>query len=453
VEEAAERGLRAVGPGAALVTATRERSLTLRFARSRATQATSVDDLGVDVVVLVDGHVGRAYANATDEDALRNCARAAWRAAEAASRAAGRGQYPGFPDPTPPRAHSGHDAETARLDPAAAGEALAAVFAVAGQVGAEASGVWTTGEVETAIASSAGAALRDRVTDAFLKVVAFDPRGRSGYAAQTAVAARALDAGAVTARAARKATTEAAELAPLPPGQYPVVMERHAGGELLWVLGRTAFNGLAHVEGRGALVGRLGTRVASPGVNVSDSPRYATTLPRAFDAEGVPKAPLALIQDGVAHRVVHDLRSAALAGAESTGHAGAAGGSEHGPLAANLVMIGGGAADADELCRPIERGIYVTRLWYTNVVRPQEALFTAVTRDGTFLIEDGRATRPLADMRITDGALGILARVKALGARSELTSDGELYGRRFASGAVCPPLRADHVRFTGSAAE
>ena len=173
-------------------------------------------------------------------------------------------------------------------------------------------------------------------------------------------------------------------------------MEHHAVGTLLEMLAGAAFNGLAHAEERGALVGKLGTRVAAPAINLSDSPRFRGTLPRAFDAEGVPKAPLPLIQDGVAHRVVHDTRSAALAGASTTGHALAPAGSPDGPLPTNLVLIGGGAADEQELCHPVERGIYVTRLWYANLVRPREALVTAVTRDGTFLIEDGAGDPPVA---------------------------------------------------------
>ena len=171
---------------------------------------------------------------------------------------------------------------------------------------------------------------------------------------------------------------------------------------LLDFLGWLAFNGLAHAEGRGALSGRLGTRVAAPAINLSDSPRFARTLPRAFDAEGVPKAPLPLIQDGVAHAVVHDTRSAARAGggARSTGHALAPGGASYGPLPTNLVLIGGGAADEHELAAPIERGLYVTRFWYVNPVHERSALLTGTTRDGTFLIEDGRdhaagARRPL----------------------------------------------------------
>jgi predicted Zn-dependent protease len=229
------------------------------------------------------------------------------------------------------------------------------------------------------------------------------------------------------------------------------VFEPHGVGTLLDLLGFSAFNGLAHAEGRGALSDRLGGKVAAPAINLSDSPRFARTLPRGFDAEGTPKAPLPLIQDGVAHGVVHDVRSAALAGAASTGHALAPGGASYGPHPTNLVLAGGGVANEEQLCAPIERGIYVTRLWYGNVVRPKETLVTAVTRDGTFLIEDGEVTRPLRDLRVTDSVLSILSSVQALTAGQQLTSEGEFYGRRFATGVVCPALRVGAVRFTGPA--
>ena len=189
--------------------------------------------------------------------------------------------------------------------------------------------------------------------------------------------------------------------------------------------------------------------MASAAVNLSDSPRYHGTLPRSFDAEGVPKAPLPIIQDGVAMSVVQDTRTAAGAGRSSTGHASAPGGSPYGPLPTNLVLVGGGAEDVHELARPIERGVYVTRLWYVNAVRPKETLLTGVTRDGTFLIEDGKIGRPLVDMRFTDSGLGILERTQALARDARLTSDGEFYGRRSASGVVCPALRASSMRFTG----
>jgi PmbA protein len=447
----AERALAAVPPAdGALVLVVRERSLLMRYARSRPTQATSVDDLTVDVAVLRGGHVGRSATNCTDLRGLAACAERAAAAAEAAARTSTPGPYPAFPASRPPRPHEGHDPETARLDPEAGGCALRAAFAAAEARGVEAHGIWTVGEVETAIASGNGAELAERVTDAHMKVVCVAPSGRSGFAAATAPALRSIDPRATAECAAAKAAV-GGEPAELPPGEHPVVMEPHAVGELLYLLSTSAFNGLAHVEGRGALAGRLRQRVAAPQVNVSDSTRYPGTLPRGFDAEGVAKAPLPLIQDGIAHRVVHDTRSAALAGEATTGHALAPGGEPFGPMPTNVVMIGGGAESVEDLCAPVERGVYITRLWYANVVRSKQSLVTALSRDGTFLIENGRIAGPLPDLRLTDRVLDMLARVEALSARSTLTSGGEFYGRRFATGVVCPAVRFAAVRFTATA--
>ena len=102
----------------------------------------------------------------------------------------------------------------------------------------------------------------------------------------------------------------------LKPGEYRVVLDHAAVGTLLEFLGWLAFNGLAHAEQRGALSGRLGERVARP---LRQPRRLAARTRHAaarFDAEGVPKRPLPLIQDGIAHAVVHDTRSAAQAARE-----------------------------------------------------------------------------------------------------------------------------------------
>ena len=449
VSELAERAV-AAAPGEALAHVSRERSLLLRFAANRPTQATAIDDLTVELAIVRDGHVGRATTNGTGDEALAACARRAAGAADTAAAASRSGSHPGFGELESARGHQGRDPETARLDPATGGAALAAAFAAAERHGIEAHGIWSAAEDERAVATSAGAAVLDRTTDAFMKVICIAPGGRSGYASQTAVAAAEIEPDLLAERAAAKAAVPG-EPAELEPGEYPVVMEPQAVGWLLDLLGGTALNGLAHAEGRGALVGRLGERVAAPAINLADSPRYHGTLPRAFDAEGTAKGPMPLIQDGVARAVVHDRRSAALAGTETTGHALTPGGDPHGPHPVNLVLAGGGAGDLAELCKPVERGIYLTRLWYANVVRPKETLITAVTRDGTFLIEDGRVTRPLRDLRLTDSVLGILSRAEGLTAAQQLTSDGEFYGRRFAHGVVCPGLRASAVRFTGAA--
>jgi PmbA protein len=455
VSAALELAQRAVegARGDALAYAVRERSLMLRFADGRPTQATSIDDVSVELAVVRDGHVGRASTNTSDAPALAACARRAEAAAEAAAASSREGVHPGFGAGAAAASagdSTGHDPATAALNPSAGGAALRAVFAIADRHGLSAHGIWSAAEQERAFATSSGRSGLDRTTDAFMKVICIAPDGRSGYAARTAVAAGSLDPERLAERAAAKARAQG-EPAELPPGEYPVVLEPHAVGWLLDLLGETALNGLAHAEGRGALAGRLGHALTAPSINLADSPRASSTLPRAFDAEGVPKSPMPLIQDGVARGVVHDRHSAAIAGAESTGHAIAPGGHPQGPRPVNLVLSGGGAADLDELCAPVERGIYVTRLWYANVVRPKETLITAVTRDGTFLIEDGHVTRPLRDLRLTDSVLRILSRVSDLTAGQELTSDGEFYGPRFAYGVVCPGFRASAVRFTGAA--
>ncbi len=449
--ELAQRAV-AEARGDALAHVTRERSLTLRFADGRPTQATALDDLSVEVAVVRDGHVGRASTNALHGEALAGCARRAEAAGDAAAAASRHGVHPGFGAIGAPcgGGNEGHDPSTAELNPSIGGVALSGVFAVAERHALSAHGIWSAAEQERAFATSSGHSALDRTTDAYMKVICIAPGGRSGYAAKTAVAAGALEADRLAERAAAKAAVPGAPVE-LPSGEYPVVMEPHATGWLLDLLGDTALNGLAHAERRGAFAGRLGQAVAAPAINLADSPRGASTLPRAFDAEGVPKTPMPLIQDGVAGAVVHDRHSAALAGVDTTGHATAPGGHPHGPRPVNLVLAGGGATDLDELCAPVDRGIYVTRLWYANVVRPKETLITAVTRDGTFLIEDGRVTRPLRDLRVTDSVLRILSRASDLTAGQELTSDGEFYGRRFAYGVVCPGLRASAVRFTGPA--
>jgi predicted Zn-dependent protease len=114
------------------------------------------------------------------------------------------------------------------------------------------------------------------------------------------------------------------------------------------------------------------------------------------------------------------------------------------------VLSGGGAADAAQLASTIERGIYVTRLWYVNTVREKETLLTGMTRDGTFLIEDGVISRPLRDVRFTDSILRLLEATEELTTRQRLVTEGEFYGRRFAHGVVCPALRADGFRVTGA---
>ena len=230
--EIAERALALAGPGEAQVTVMRERSLVSRFSRSAPTQATAVDDTEVVVLVVRDGHTALASTNRLDDDALRDTARRADAAARASAHA-GAGGYPGLARARRARQarraarrragaaapDRGFDAATARLDPAQAGAALAAAFAVAAEHGLEAFGIWTAGAVRTAIASSTGLRRDEEVTDAFMKVICRDAGGRTGFAAATAGAAAAIDAHALARQAAAKVGERAARRAR--PGHVP----------------------------------------------------------------------------------------------------------------------------------------------------------------------------------------------------------------------------------------
>jgi predicted Zn-dependent protease len=150
---------------------------------------------------------------------------------------------------------------------------------------------------------------------------------------------------------------------------------------------------------------------------------------------------VAFFEHGVARDVVYDRETAARDGRESTGHALPAP-NTHGPLPMNLFLATGDAAPED-LLAGIERGIYVTRFWYVNVVHPTETVLTGMTRDGTFLIERGEIGPPIRNLRFTMSVLEALSGVERIG-RDPYLLPGWL------GGSVVPALRLGRFRFSGA---
>jgi predicted Zn-dependent protease len=438
----AEAALGAADPGAdvqLLARAWHERSLRAELAGSSYGTTEAAQRSGVEVLAIVDGHAARAADLGATPATAELAASRALAAAEALALAAGSGDHPGLPEPAVGRAHQAFDAATARLE--GWHETLDSALAAPGSTRLD--GHWEAGVVTTAMAATNGLSVTDATTDAELRLAVRAVQG--AVATRLAPAASALDGAALAREALALAATGAAEpLAPTPTGTLPVVLGPDAVATLLALLGRTAFNGLLHAEGRGALAGRLGARIGAPAINLSDTPRLNGTLPRAFDAEGVPKAPIPLVQDGVAHRVVHDTRSAARAGgaARSTGHALAPGGSATGPEPRNLVLIGGGVSDDAELAAAIAHGVYVPRIEALALLDLASTAFTAVA-PAARLIRGGTIGEPLAPSRIGGTALEMLARTEALTSRTRLAGWVERPPStpRFAWGAVVPALR------------
>ena len=422
----AERTLRhAAGP--ALVRVRHARGILVPFGPADTGTARQSDDARVDVVCLHDGRAGTATVAAVGDAALRD----AMRLADAAARSAAAPPHTGIPDPAQPEEHHGFDPATAALDTVLACDVARAALDVSRAAGAELLGVVELADTAVAVASTAGARLADRVTRAAVSIA-----GGGRLCGDAAVRAADLDAAGIAAELLGSMPRgEAAEAAA---GPQHVVFGSRAVAQLLDALGGCAFNGLLHAQGHGALAGRLGDQVGASSVTLTDAPRDTSTLPRAFDAEGVPKTALTLVQDGVARSVVHDARSAAVAGGSTTGHALAPGGAPAGPRPSNLVLRAGGADGEAGLMAPVARGLLIPAFADLDLTDPGTARFTARTR-GALLVEDGVAHRPVGEIRIADDALRILMATEELGSRARLVI------RPDGSGIVCPPLRASGV--------
>jgi predicted Zn-dependent protease len=265
--------------------------------------------------------------------------------------------------------------------------------------------------------------------------------GGAGYADRVSSHLSEIDAATTGAEAIEKAQrTRGAE--PIEPGEYPVVLEEYAVGELLEYLAYMGFSGLSVEEGRSFM--RPGEKITGDNITIWDDGHDPSGLPMPFDFEGVVKKRVELITRGVATGLVHDLASAARAGTESTGH-GLAAPNPFGAWATNLFMAGGDAAGKEDLASGIDRGVWVTRLWYVNPVHPKNSQLTGMTREGTFLIENGRVTRPIKDMRFTQSIMEAF-----LGATA-LTRDTKLQGGNdydFVSAARVPAVQLKSFNFT-----
>ncbi|HLZ47090.1 MAG TPA: metallopeptidase TldD-related protein, partial [Candidatus Limnocylindria bacterium] len=144
----------------------------------------------------------------------------------------------------------------------------------------------------------------------------------------------------------------------------------------------------------------------------------------------------------------YDRWSAKAAGTASTGHAADPSRYGHGGHAGNLVMAGG-TATRDELIGAVERGILITRFHYTNTPDPRRATMTGTTRDGTFLIEDGRITRALANVRYTMSALDLFSGIELLGPQ-RLVRDWWSSNGMGSIVCLAPPLKVSRATITGS---
>jgi predicted Zn-dependent protease len=265
----------------------------------------------------------------------------------------------------------------------------------------------------------------------------------SGYAAADALDVSKLDPEAVGRTAVDKAL-RGANPTEIEPGNYTVILEEEALADMLNTLGYIGFDALSVQEGRSFMNGRFGQKITGENITIWDDGRDPRGMMLPFDFEGVPKQRVMLIDKGIATGVVYDSFTAGREkGKVSTGHSLPAP-NTYGPVPVNL-FIAPGRATKEEMLASTKRGIWVTRFHYTNTVHAVKTVITGMTRDGTFLIEDGQITRPLKNLRFTQSILEALSQVEMLGSQLKLIkSDWENF-------ATCAPAAKIHqFQFTGT---
>jgi PmbA protein len=405
-----------------------------RFAGGRIHQPQNITETQFTVRAIVDGHAARAACGTLDglDAAVK---KAAALASELAARAAGRGMHT-FAAPAPAPDFSRWHDDTAAFDAGA----RATLASSAMKQNDAAAGMFGRALTQMAVVNSAGAAHHTVATEASGSMTATVDEGTSHWI-DLHRSAGALGIEEAIARTVREATAGRGR-GPLPDGRYTVVLGPQAAGELIGFLPDFGFAGELAAAGVGLLKDRPGAQVAAPIVTVVDDATAPTGLPIGFDLEGTPKSRVALLDNGKVGAAVTDLATAHALGTASTGHAHVAREEPPRPVAANLLLRPGDQTE-EELIAGVERGVYVQRFWYTRLVDRVTGTITGVSRDGCFLIENGRLAAPVAGARFTHSVLDLLASVDGLG--RELRSQPVM--NVWNGAATAPALRGHDFRF------
>jgi len=432
------RRARAAGADEAEALVVAGESALTRFANSEIHQNVASAEVLVNLRFVRGRRVGVASTGRTDPDGI---AALVERAAAITANVEELEGWAGLPEADASEALPAAWSDgTAHATPELRAEGVRAVIAAADDAGVTAFGSFSTDAEAIAVANSKGIRAAERRTSSQLLTVTMGPDDGTGYAEQCSVDATRIDATAIGREAAERARASANPVS-LEPGDYPVVLHHYAMVDLLDMVGYLGFSALSVQEDRSFW--EAGKRVASPLVTITDDGRDADGLPAGFDAEGVPKQRLTLLDAGVCRDLAWDAQTAARAGRRSTGH-GLPAPNTYGPFPTNMVMARG-TSTLEELVGGLDRGLLVTRFHYTNPVHPKRVVITGMTRDGTFLVEGGRIVGPVRNLRFTMSYLDALANVEAVSRERRCI-------RGFLGGSVVPSVRLSSFSFTGATA-
>jgi len=410
-----------------------------RFAVNTIHQNVSETDVTVGVRTVFGKKVGVASGNDLSDGALQKVVESAETMARFQQD---NPDFHSLPEPQPVREMNAYAEATAACTPEERAKGVAAICAMSRENGLEAAGAFSTTVQEVMVANSLGVSAYHCSTVAHIVTVIIG-EDSSGYATATDMDVSALDPKAVGRVAVDKALRSRSPTE-IEPGAYTVILEEDAVADMLRTLGHLGFGALAVQEGRSFMNDRFGQKITGENITIWDDSHDPRGLVLPFDFEGVPKQRVTLVENGVAKGVVYDSFTAGREeGKVSTGHSLPAP-NTFGPVPLNLFMAPA-QATKEEMLASTERGIWVTRFHYTNPVHPLKTVLTGMTRDGTFLIENGQITRPLKNLRFTQSILEAFSRAEMLGSELKMIKAG------WGNSAICVPAAKIHeFQFTGT---
>ena len=404
-----------------------------RFANNTIHQNVAEQVLNVSVRTVLDGRTARATTNKTDEESLRRVVAASAALARSQPRIPDLLSMPGLQKYTKVARYFEN---TAHATPADRARAVARVANMTEKNKQTAAGIFTTGVTQSAIVNTNGLFASHRQTRAEFSITILESDS-SGWAKSNSpdlskIDPMALAKGASEKSAASRKPGEAA------PGKWTVILEPAAVLDLVGFLFYD-FAGTSVADQRSCFNKRMGKRVMGENITLHDDVFHPLQSGAPYDGEGIPRQRVLLVDKGVPSNLVYARATAKKMKAKPTGH-GFSLPNDYGEAPMNLVFAGGDSS-VDEMVRSTERGVLVTRLWYIREVDPYEKVLTGMTRDGTFLVQDGRVTSGIRNFRFNQGMLEMLSNVELLGAAVRAAGEESFE-------MVVPPMKVRDFHFS-----
>jgi predicted Zn-dependent protease len=408
-------------------------SALTRFANNTIHQHVAEQGLVVSIRTAIDGRTARVTTNRVDEDSL--CA-AIDDCVSSASHQPKDPKLLPMPGKQKYRTVRRFHPATARLTPETRARAVKAVCQFAEKQGQIAAGIFSSGQDQSVLMNSRGLTVAYRHTSATFSVTMQQDAAASWAKANSGDASQ-FDPLNLAKTASDKAA-RAQNPSELAPGRYTVILEPAAVLDLVGFLFYD-FAATAVADKRSCFSGRVGKALLGKNITITDDAYHPHQLGSPFDGEGMPRQEVMLVDCGVVKNLVYSRASAKHARTNPTGH-GFPLPNEYGEAPLNLVIEGGKTA-VEQMIASTDRGLLVTRLWYIREVDPYEKVMTGMTRDGLFLVEQGKIAGAVKNFRFNQSVLEMLRNVEALGPARRATGEE-------AFEMVVPPMKIRDFHFS-----